>query len=860
MKRTLPVVAALGSMLWLSTVSALGLGEIDVRSRLNQRFVASIPLASLGMDEAETVRVTLANVAEFERAGIERSDYLTTLNFTVVTEGAPRIEISSAQVVREPFLNFLIDVRASSGRLLREYTVLLDPPNATSAGTAVPVRPQARPAPSQTEFYETAQEATQRPAPAPVLTPVEPAFEPVSPAVAPTTTEVANIEGTYGPVQSGETFWSIATRLRPGSTVTMDQMLLALYENNRAAFEGGINGLRRGATLTVPTIDSIRTVAPAAAKAEIARLRGLPAQRVATAPRPVVAPAVVESEPIAAPAPEPEPVAVQPIVVPAPPVAEAPAVAPTSESSVEPPSDLGTPTDAPAAEPSAEAASEVAAEPAAAVDVATAPAPTPVPEPEPAVQSAPEASSSLLETLLLPLLGGLLVLGGVGYLVSRILAKRRAEVPMEPLPVPRPKAAAPATAKLATPSRKLSAKEQLEQLQESFDEPSTPSAQPVTTPKTQQLPTTKPAATQQLETEQFNTQQLTTQQLSTQKLDAAAATQIFQPPPAEVPPPAEAVDFDLTGQFESQTVQINLDANDPLSEADFHLAYGLYDEAALLLKQASAKEPARTDLQIKLAETYFAAGKAQEFQQAAETLKPNLSAADWQKLAIMGQQLQPGNALFKTDAGTADVAMDLSFDELAAPPVATPPKAKAAAPKPAPAPVIDDGLDFSLEDLELATLDQGGSDGLAVAPDKGNALEFDLGDFDVAEAPKPAAAPPPAAASAPVVDDNALEFDLGQFDTPAPAAAAPAAPPPRAASAPAPLADADIDVDNFDFGEMPPDSSTISGDEAGTKLDLARAYVDMGDDDMARSLLSEVLEQGSDTQQQEARTLLGRLG
>ena len=76
----------------------------------------------------------------------------------------------------------------------------------------------------------------------------------------------------------------------------------------------------------------------------------------------------------------------------------------------------------------------------------------------------------------------------------------------------------------------------------------------------------------------------------------------------------------VTTQFQANTKEIKLGDNDPLSEADFHLAYGLYDEAALLLQQASARAPQRTDLRVKLAETYFAAGKAAEFEQIAAGL------------------------------------------------------------------------------------------------------------------------------------------------------------------------------------------------------------------------------------------------
>ncbi len=887
MKRIFPIMSALVPVLWLSTVSALGLGEIDVRSRLNQRFVASIPLSALAADEAESVRVALASNAEFDRAGIERGDYLSTLTFNVVNDGNPRIEISSSQVVREPFLNFLLSVNASSGRLLREYTVLLDPPGVGAAPESARPIPVPAPAPvsSPSEFYQTAEEA-KRPVvsasapaaskPAPALTPVPAASGAAAPA--PVAAPTALGEGEYGPVQSGETFWSIASRLRPEAGVTMDQMLLAIYENNRESFDGGINGLRRGAVLKVPSPDSIRAVSPAAAKAEVARLRGLPAQRPAPqATTPEV------SAPAAAPAPAP--ISVKPIMTPAPDAGkQAPAAAPEapiSESSQPPPSDLGTPPEeayasTPATGDEAAAGSEVQTAGAedAVVSVeqgddataSTEPAEnsaTPVPVPEPAVQSGGESSEpSLLEALLLPLLGGLLVLGGVGYLVSKVLAKRRGAAPaIATTTVTRPKAvAAAAAAVVAKPSapaaavpaeRTLSTKEQLEQIQESFDDTLEASAS---------SPGTK---TESLDTQQLATQQIKTQQIAADDLDSAAATQMFETPPA-ASPPTDAVDFDLTGQFESQTVQINLDANDPLSEADFHLAYGLYDEAALLLKQAAAKEPGRSDVQVKLAETYFAAGKVAEFRETAESLRPKLSAADWQKLAIMGQQLEPGADIYQSDAGSADVAMDMSFDDLATPPTATPPPSTAAEKAPAEPPPalptgLDEGLDFKLEDLELSTLDQ--DEGLQLAKSKDNALEFDLGDFDT---PKPAAEPAPAAPSA-APAGNEMEFDLGQFDEPAmsepEAAAAPEAPATmgaeQAAEAEAELEDVGAD---FDFGEMPADSSTISGDEAGTKLDLARAYVDMGDDEMARSLLGEVMEQGNDAQKQDAKALIARLG
>ncbi|MGH8447364.1 MAG: FimV/HubP family polar landmark protein, partial [Solimonas sp.] len=332
--------------------------------------------------------------------------------------------------------------------------------------------------------------------------------------------------------------------------------------------------------------------------------------------------------------------------------------------------------------------------------------------------------------------------------------------------------------------------------------------------------------------------------IHTQRIDVGAAPDpdavsvsvapaTFDTTSANLPP----VDFDLTGQFATQTVQIDLDANDPVSEADFHLAYGLYDEAALLLKQAAAKDPRRTDIGIKLAETYFAAGKVPEFEQTALELKDRLPVSEWQKLAIMGQQLDPLSRLFG-DAAQAPLAseLDLSFDA---------PSATAGSP-PATHTASAGGLEFRLDDLELSSLDAGKADAPLLG--KSEMVEFDLGDFDIGQ---PSAAAP--ATQAPIASDRgtSVDFDLGGFDIePVPASA-----PPAAAAA----ADTELRLEEFDFDAIPADSGEISGDEAGTKLDLARAYVDMGDNEMARGLLSEVLQQGSDAQKQEARGLLGRL-
>ena len=137
-------VAFLG---WAGFAQALGLGEIESRSRLNQQVSATIPILSATGVEIDSLTVELASNEEFERAGMERAEFLSSLRFAVENE---TIRVTSKTIAREPFVSFLLDVKWSGGRLLREYTLLLDPPLlARGTGITQPgAAPQAMPAPT----------------------------------------------------------------------------------------------------------------------------------------------------------------------------------------------------------------------------------------------------------------------------------------------------------------------------------------------------------------------------------------------------------------------------------------------------------------------------------------------------------------------------------------------------------------------------------------------------------------------------------------------------------------------------------------------------------------------------------------
>ena len=240
-KLALAVSIALGTL--NVPAHALGLGELSSKSQLNQNFSGDITLLSVSPEELDGIRVKLADTEAFSRAGVARPFYLSLLRFepTLTNSGSTVIRVSSEFPIREPFINFLVEVNWPNGRLLREYTVLLDPPTTTMRRPPQPAAAtvQPRPAPRPTA------PVVQRP------TTVAPTPAPQQPVVAMSATE-------YGPVQANETAWSIAKKVRPGG-VSMEQMMMSLLTANPEAFvDGNINLLRRGRILRVPALDEIQ--------------------------------------------------------------------------------------------------------------------------------------------------------------------------------------------------------------------------------------------------------------------------------------------------------------------------------------------------------------------------------------------------------------------------------------------------------------------------------------------------------------------------------------------------------------------------------------------------------------------------
>jgi pilus assembly protein FimV len=211
-------------------VSALGLGEITVDSVLNQPMDGKIRLTNLGSYDANDIRVKMASLTDFERSGVDMTSFLADIEFETIQDfqGGAMIKVSSEAPVQEPYLNFVVEAYWPDGRVLREYTVLLDLP-LYGAGTA------------ETDSFKQAESL-------PVLKKTE---------VSPPSRFDPGMSGNSYTVGSSDTLWGIARKVTPNGA-TIQQTMIAIQRDNPDAFRNGnINQLRHGALLNLPGANQV---------------------------------------------------------------------------------------------------------------------------------------------------------------------------------------------------------------------------------------------------------------------------------------------------------------------------------------------------------------------------------------------------------------------------------------------------------------------------------------------------------------------------------------------------------------------------------------------------------------------------
>lgn len=263
LRRPVRSTLALALLLASSAAAALGLGQIELKSKIGEPFVAEIPIISSDPSELEQLRAGMPSPETFARIGLQEPDALvSSLRFTSAldAQGRPVIRVTSEQPINEPLLNFLVEVEWGQGRLVREYSALVAPPRTVAAPIQPPIE-AAQAAPSNAIIREpAAPAATARtvpapaaaPAPTPTPTPIATQPAPVAtPAPsAPPANPVADTLRTVR-VRPGQSLSQIASDVR--GDVSLEQAMVALLRANPDAFiDGDINQLKRGAVLRVP--------------------------------------------------------------------------------------------------------------------------------------------------------------------------------------------------------------------------------------------------------------------------------------------------------------------------------------------------------------------------------------------------------------------------------------------------------------------------------------------------------------------------------------------------------------------------------------------------------------------------------
>jgi pilus assembly protein FimV len=819
--------AVAGTLMLPSAAGALGLGKLTVDSALGQPLSAQIEVTAVAPGELDTLSVKIADPSLYRQNNLAYNPALSRARVTLERRGnQPILRVSTPAAINEPYLDLMVELNWASGRLVREYTFLLDPPGVapTPVEPVAPVRIGAAPP---------------RPAPAAA------AAAAPAPAAAPATASGAD---TYV-VKRGDTLSQIASETKaPG--VTLEQMLVALYNANAGGFDGNnLNRLRAGSILTIPSPEAAAATPPAEA-ARVVRMqatdwRSYRDRVAATAPSTDssgsrtaagrIGTTVADSVP--APAPGRDQLTVSREAAPAKGAAAATeetiardrqireaqqriaelektlnelqravelknqtmaslqaqveAGKTTAARPAEPPKAVEPPKAAETAKP---AEAPKAGEPA---KVAEAPAPAPKPAPA----AAPKADASFLDNLMANTpawaIGGgaLVLLAGI----AAIIASRRRQ-----------------------------------------------------------------AAT-------YDSGVIPPTDIKTNTVFGATGGGVVN-----------TGDNSLSSDFSREGLgSIDTDEVDPIAEAEVYLAYGRDAQAEEILKHALRKEPQRQEIYLKLLEIHAQHNKPSAFETvAAELYSLSKGQGDtWQKAVALGRQLDPANPMFAdgkfvaatpeattppspaviASAATTvaravpagnDKSFDFRLDEDLAVPVSGGPRSKSP------------GDILAGAESELAKTSRAMSGGAAAATiAAGTAAVAGLAARGKAIGEPVAEAIEQKIETARLAAD--LDFHLDEAEKPVSDAGRAADPGSRTTGqASIGLDKLDLSFDEPKRGADEVTPSVLDGQwhDAATKLDLAKAYQEMGDIEGAREILQEVLREGDDRQKSEAQALIGKLG
>jgi pilus assembly protein FimV len=246
--------------------NALGLGDIHVDSGLNEHLAAEIDIVGATATELTDLRAAVANHDTFLHYGADRPEFLSSTTFKVSqdSQGRPVLAVRSSESFTEPVVNFLVDLHWQHGEMIRQYTLLLDPPGFAAS---VPAAPSIATAPSIAAAPAAALAA------APIA---QTKAQTVSPQANPPRNQAdsAGDQGaerttTHIKIGAKATLRGIAWRVGERSESDLQRMMIAIFRANPSAFEGNINRMRRGAVLAIPARADLAAISKTEAKHEV---------------------------------------------------------------------------------------------------------------------------------------------------------------------------------------------------------------------------------------------------------------------------------------------------------------------------------------------------------------------------------------------------------------------------------------------------------------------------------------------------------------------------------------------------------------------------------------------------------------
>ena len=882
---------------------AAGLGQLKVISGLGQPLNAEVEIVSLQPGEDDSLSARLAGAEAFRQAGVEFNPVLLGVRLNIVRRDAKSfLRLSTIQPVNEPFLELLVELQWATGRLVREYTFLLDPPEYKGPQPLAAAPPVAAPVPAPAPVAVPA--PVPAPAPQPITQPITPPAPPAEaplpraeerPVAQPPPAAAAAAEPKMGEsieeaarrnmmgwetrwgwqgsgaavapeppavsgaatheVQKGDTLSEIAMRnAMPG--VSRNQMMIALFRANRDAFiNDNINLVRAGRILALPDIDAASAVEGDEASrvvaehmAEFGEYQRKLASAVAAAPATTTPGDRAASGPITAKPPEAAPAEQKDQLR----LAKADPKKPAAGASV-----------------AAREDDSVARE-----------------------RALREAQSRVTE--LEKNVGDLRKLLELKNQQLAALEKQAGVQPGAVAPVartPEPAVAAapkPAPTEAPKPAPTEAPKSAAEAPKPAAEAPKPVAEAPKPKPKPRPVP---PMIQETSLVDEFldnpvalgglggvvalvvgygawawrrkKSVQAQAGLLGATSVGAASVFNAASGPSSQTSGPQ--------AQSEGAPAGVETDEVDPIAEADVYMAYGRDAQAEEILREALQKDPGRMPVHAKLLDIFANRRDRPAFEKTALQLRTLTGGVgpEWDKALTLGRSIDPQNALYGgmpdstlprfAAPGTAP-SLDFDLDSV-----------------PGEAPESDIALDVAekKETTETVDFDLGSDqaeeksdftpEGTLITDEKkasDGGLDFDIGgaskpgdagiDFELPTTEGGEAPEDEKAAAADAGFDFKLDLDTGRAKEEQPR---------TAATQPVDLSSISLDLDAPSKpGGEPTTSTDPKWQEVATKLDLAKAYEEMGDKDGARELLNEVLKEGDAAQQSQARQMLSNLG